>query len=522
MREYYESSCIRDADRIASEELAIPGIVLMENAGRGAADAIVHCYPNAEKILIVCGPGNNGGDGFVVARHLSLRGLGVSVISAIDPANYRGDAKTAAVCAVSSELSITTSVSLNDDCIKKLMADADILVDALLGTGSCGEPRGEVLRLIKLCCTTAKPIVSLDIPSGIDPDTGESAESCITAELTVTFLAEKVGTAVTPAALRCGSIRVCDIGVKSSQVLKSPPHLYGFDRRDIKELIHPLEPDAHKGSRGTLMVVGGSFNYRGAPILAARAALRSGCGVVFLMIPDFAVSSASCILPEAVFIPLPTKSGELDINAINTQKDDIFKWLDNCDAVVAGPGMGRSKSSADMTELLCSRWDGALLLDADALYHLSSGVTLKDERIAARNTVITPHAGEAARLLGIDSADVSKRRLKSCEALTRYGTALLKGYHTLVCNGEERRVILEGGVSLSVPGSGDILSGVIGALLARGMSPMDAATAGALLHGATCGVTEERNCGGTLAHEIADAICLQDLGAAHKTTHGTR
>ena len=176
-----------------------------------------------------------------------------------------------------------------------------------------------------------------------------------------------------------------------------------------------------------------------------------------------------------------------------------------CDAVVAGPGIGRSHGAAKITEHFCKEWRGPLLLDADALFHMSCSVKLDETRLSLKNTVITPHAGEAARLLGISSAEVSARRLESCEALAnRYGTALLKGFRTLISNTQQRRVILEGSSALSVPGSGDVLSGIIGALLARGMPAIDAATLGALLHGTSCGSESVKN--SMLAGEIADGI----------------
>ena len=504
MKKYYESSCIRNADRIAIDNLGIPGIILMENAGRGAADTILRNYPEAKKALILCGSGNNGGDGFVVARHLSVRGLIPIIISAADISAYKGDAKIAADSVISSGLEILTSISLCDDEIKDSLADADVVVDALLGTGSKGAPRGEVMRLIRLC-KGISPIISLDIPSGINPDTGETAEDSIYAELTVTFLAEKSGLAVTPAALRCGAVEVCDIGVRKEQLLNSTPNLYGFDRSDIRYMMPQLAPDAHKGSRGTLLIAGGSYNYRGAPILAAKAALRAGCGVVLLMIPDFAIHAASADLPEAVFIPLPTNSGRIDIDSIEMQKDDIFKWLNMCNAVVAGPGMGRSQEAAKILEYICGYWEGALLLDADALFHLSHTLKLNDKRLRRRNTVITPHTGEAARLLGTNSTEVSLKRLESCDVLAnKYGTALLKGYHTLICDTTERRVILEGNTALSVPGSGDVLSGVIGTMLAKGMKCIDASTLGALLHGTSADLEN-----GMLAGEIADGVGQQ-------------
>jgi NAD(P)H-hydrate epimerase len=501
MKKYYGSPSIREADRIASEKLGVPGIVLMENAGRGAAETLLRKYPHCRKFLILCGPGNNGGDGFVAARHMALWGRDPTVVSTIDLDSYKNDAAIAAAAARNSGVKAFSSKELSDEDLAALIKSSDVTVDALLGTGSNGAPRGEVVRLIGLC-DGARPLVSLDMPSGVDPDTGEAYGAVLSADMTITFLAEKVGLAVSPGYLHSGEVELCGIGVPPELIVPDKCELVGYDASDIPSLMPKVPKDAYKGARGSLLIVGGSDSYRGAPVLAAMGALRAGCGLVFLAIPDFMMEQASILLPEAIIIPLPARGGFI---RFRTLEKAISPWLDKCDALTLGPGLGRSLEAEMLTGWLCREWKKPLLIDADALHHVASleknaGLYNRTEKV-----VITPHAGEAAALLGASVKKVSANRLASCvELADKFGTALLKGPHTLICSGAEKRVALEGGPELAIPGSGDVLSGVVGAFLASGVSCVDAATLGAIAHGAagkSCGRTN-----GVLARELAGKI----------------
>jgi len=505
MKKYYGSSRVREADRIASDELGIPGVVLMENAGRGAAEIMLRKYPEAKNFLILCGPGNNGGDGLVAARHLALAGRAPHVITTIEIEEYKKDAAFAAVSAQKLGLGVLCSKRMTDSELWSLISSSDVIVDALLGTGAGGVPRGEVKRLIELC-GKAGPVVSLDIPSGVDPDTGMVAETAMSAELTLTFLVEKTGLAVSPGSLHSGEVIVCGIGVPPELLLKSPHELTGYDKSDIPNLSPKISKSVHKGRRGALMIVGGCDFFRGAPVLAAMGALKAGCGLVFLAVPDFIVASAAALLPEAMFIPLPR--GEKD-GSIGSDSfwESISPWLEKCDALVCGPGMGRSDDARKVARQLYLEWEKPLLLDADALRHAADMMTTSKFRRNPNTSVITPHAGEAAYLLGVGSDEISANRLSSCVELAKnFGVALLKGPHTLICGGANKRVILEGGPQLAIPGSGDVLAGVIGAFLAAGMPPIDAATLGALTHAA--GGDVHRGANGLLAGELARYIPL--------------
>jgi NAD(P)H-hydrate epimerase len=494
MKKYFDSRAVREADKKCPEAFGISGDILMENAGRGAADIIAEHYPGARGILILCGPGNNGGDGFVAARHLDAAGYPVTVISAIEPEAYRNEARFAAMAAARSGIRILRADTLGDGDISSAAEDADVVVDALLGTGSCGAPRGDVRRLVEFSSGHGH-IAALDIPSGVNADTGEVGDVSIRAELTIALLAEKPGHAVAPGMFMCGKIITAGIGVKPESVLGSPA-LTGYGASDIVSMLPNPPRDIHKNSRGRLLIIGGSRNYRGAPVLSALSALRAGCGLVTLAVPGNIAVSAASLLPEAIFVPLPEKNGHIDFDGFKKMFSALTGWGDS---LVLGPGLGRSPGALRAARFAYENWTKPLLIDADALK--------ADYGERRSDAVATPHAGEAAHILGIPPAEVEKRRIESCESMAeKFGVALLKGPHTLVSDGRETRVILEGGPELAVPGSGDVMSGVIGAYLAYGMKPMEAATLGALIHGISGKILSARGANGLLAREIADGV----------------
>lgn len=275
-----------------------------------------------------------------------------------------------------------------------------------------------------------------------------------------------------------------------------------YKRDKLEELVKSVPRDIHKGDRGGVLVVGGSWNYRGAPTLAALGALRAGAGFVVLAVPDFIADTASTLLPEAVFAPLRTTNNMIETVSLELC---VSEWRKRCDSAVFGPGLGRDASVGSLTEWFWNNWNKPLLLDADALYFFSK----PDYKLPLRaDAVITPHSGEAAVILGVTAADINKARGIFAQQLAqKAGAAVLKGMNTIVAKAGENRIIDEGSPSLAVPGSGDVLSGAIGAFLASGMTPFDAATAGALLHAAAGSDIEARQgTRGALAREIADAL----------------
>lgn len=505
MIKYFAPEDIRQADILAVENHGIPSLELMKNAGTNAACEVLERYPKAIIFLIFAGPGNNGGDGFVAAKFFLDKGLKVKLILSADPGSYKGDAKTcldALIKLKDPKCTVIYSKNLSDMEITEEAKSADCVVDSLLGTGSMGAPRGEVKRLISLC-KNDRAVVAFDIPSGIDPLSGNIYDPCVKADMTVTFLAAKKGMCFSPAFEMCGTVVIADIGISPDKVLNDKNSILSFGREDISKLMPPIPRNTHKGKKGGLLIVGGSINYRGAPLLAGLGALRSGAGLIVLAVPDFMVDSASIFLPEAVFVPLRTKGERISPESL---AEAIIPWEDRCGAAVLGPGLGRNENSELITDLFWKKWKKPLLVDGDALHFLS----FERYRPAFRaDVVITPHVGEAASLLGSTPENINKDRIGAAVSMSETaGTVLLKGMDTVVYSkGKNITIIKEGSPSLAVPGSGDVLSGSAGALIASGMPIYDAVLAAAAAHAAAGTMIEKRSgIRGTLAREIADAL----------------
>lgn len=505
MIRYYDPEDIRNADTLAVKKYGVASLELMENAGTNAVREVLMIYPDSKSFLIFAGPGNNGGDGFVAARFLLKKALMVTLMLSADLETYTGDAKInldALIKLKAPNCTVKYSKNLSDREISEEANKADCIIDSLLGTGSKGAPRGEVERLIRHC-HNIRAVVAFDIPSGIDPLSGNVYDPCVKADVTVTFLAAKRGMCFSPAYDMCGRVVIADIGISSDKVLDESKNILSFEKEDIPKLLPAIPRDIHKGKKGGLLVVGGSVNYRGAPLLAGLGALRSGAGLVVIAIPDFMVDSASLFLPEAIFVPLRTR-GEAVLP--ESLAEAIEPWEKRCDAAIVGPGLGRNEGSELTIDWFWKKWKKPLLVDGDGLHFLS----FDKYRPAFRaNAVITPHVGEAANLLGVTPEDISKDRIGAAVSMScAAGTVLLKGMDTVVYSkGKGITIIKKGSPSLAVPGSGDVLSGSVGAFMACGMPICDAVITGAAAHAAAGSFIEKRSgLRGILAREIADAL----------------
>lgn len=506
MIRYYSPADVREADRRASELYGIPTVILMENAARSAAEeALKLTGYGSGNITILAGKGNNGGDGFAAARLLAERGRRCVVLKTGGDSDYLGDAgKNLAILRSlgSEKITIYTTNDVADHEIRTIFDTSECILEGLLGTGTKGAPRGEAARIIRLLKKKDK-ILALDIPSGMDPEDGRLYEPHVEADITVTFLARKSGMAFAPADRACGEIITAGIGAESCKLLPGQPEAILYTKDDIRALLPEIPDDIHKTRRGNLLVYAGSADYRGAPLLTARGALRSGAGIVFLAVPDIIAPFVSASLPEAVVIALPTE-GNL------TSPEKAYPLLEaalkKCGAAAVGPGTGLSAENDKIFRWLWNNCPVPFVADADILTLLSraSGALSK-----CKSAVITPHEGEAARLLGISPAEVAEDRPSAVKKLTEFaGAALLKGRKTLIASAEGPvSIIGTGSPALAVPGSGDVLTGAAGAMLAAGLSPEAAARAAALVHGAA-GDRLERKYGrrGCLAGEIADEI----------------
>lgn len=445
----------------------VPSRALMQRAGAAAAAEIALRLRDrlASGVLVFAGPGNNGGDAWVTARALAATGVIVRVIEPVP-------AKTPDAVA---ERELALHV-LGDSCTSDLSRAADggeqIVVDGLLGTGASGEPRGPIADAIAAIMRQRERgavVVALDTPSALDATTGTVTERTVTADLTLTFGAVKRGLLV--ARGHCGEIAALDIGL--SAIDDDVPRL--IDEAWVAECLPMIPADAHKGTRKKLAIVGGAKGMAGAAILAARAALRSGVGMVKLVLDEESLSSAQQAEPQALGASWPT--------AAEAFRRDIGKWAD---VVVVGPGLGRGPASRALLDLTLSAWTGPTLLDADAITLFEGRVNDLAARLAGRLAILTPHPVEFARLAGVEAHEVLEQRFDIGRSVaTRLGaTVLLKGAPTLISAADGRRMVSATGTPLlATGGSGDVLSGIVGTLLAQLGDPTTAAAVGAWIHG---------------------------------------
>ncbi|GAB4427036.1 MAG: NAD(P)H-hydrate dehydratase [Bacteroidia bacterium] len=469
---------IREADRIQIEDKQMPGILLMEQAGSRAAQWLAGQYPQ-QAFLVLAGPGNNGGDGLVIARCLHLMGREVQVLLSHDPGRYTGDAliNYRIICELPVPLIPYGEEDLGDiiDSFRLPL----VLVDALLGTGVEDELRGSIAALLIELRAWDLPVVAVDLPSGLSAGTGAVINEPLAAAHTLTFHLPKLCHYLTPAATYCGAVQVLDIGIWPEVTAQ-----LGIRRRLITPALaqfwqRPRQPDAHKGHFGHLLLIGGSRDLCGAVTLAARAALRSGTGLLTVLTPAACRTTVLAHAPEAMCMA----AGEGETPWFDASHVGRFEAaLRGKTAVAIGPGLGTHTDTVDFFAEILPRISCPLLLDADALNILAAEPGLWP--LLPPQTVLTPHPGEMLRLTG--RADVNERRLEVAEELAhaRQVVVLLKGAGTVVALPDgDTYINSSGNPGMATGGSGDVLTGVIGALLAQGEAAGVAAARGAYLHG---------------------------------------
>jgi NAD(P)H-hydrate epimerase len=469
----------RAVDRWAIETLGTPGIELMERAGAGLAELVALRAP-AGRIAVVCGKGNNGGDGLVAARLLRDAGRNVDVLMLAPGEELRGDART------------------NFERLPGLPAEpfdpsrltgAAAIVDAILGTGFSGEPREPAKGAIEAIDDAAdrgpspgadgpqRPVViACDVPSGVDASTGEIAGAAVRADATATFHAAKPGLWISPGKDHAGAVEVIDIGVPPGAPVHPP---VGLIHTDVVVGIPTRGRESTKFAAGAVLVCGGSIGLTGAPCLASEAAQRAGAGYVTALVPASLNYVFEQRLLEAMSVPLPDLEGALQPSAAET----ILERTQRAGAIVLGPGLGREPETFALARAVAARAEIPLLLDADGLNAHAGQLGLLAGRAAG--SVLTPHAGELARLLDVDGAEISAHRLASARRAADEAQAIvvLKGDDTIVAAPDGRVGISRGGASaLATAGTGDVLSGVIGAYLSKRMDPFHAACAGVFVH----------------------------------------
>jgi NAD(P)H-hydrate epimerase len=484
------SAQMREIDRRAIAEFGIAGADLMDRAGRGVADAVRHLADIAgsvdSSVLIFAGRGNNGGDGFAAARHLKEMGFDVLVWLAGTESQVQGDALKHLEQMKGEGIDLEEYPSREDwDEVFRRWEGAEFLVDALLGTGSTGPARGPVARAIQYINAIANDgfVVSVDIPSGINADTGVAEGDAVNADVTVTMGLPKAGL-VAPAALEfVGGIEVADIGLPPELVEASPAVadrelIYSFE---LRRLLPRRVRASHKGTYGNVLLIGGARGYAGAIALAARAASRSGTGLVTVLVPESLVPVvAGASLETMVRGAAETATGSLAAAAM----DEWQGRLGAFDAIMAGPGLTTHPDSRAIVLALLEHGRCPIVLDADALNVLAPDASILSK--AKCPVVITPHPGEMSRLLGLSAAEIQDDR---CAAARRaadltHATVVLKGAGTVVAARERPAFInMTGNPGMAKGGSGDALAGLMAGLLSQGLAPFDAAKAAVFLHG---------------------------------------
>jgi NAD(P)H-hydrate epimerase len=481
-------------------EAGVPGIVLMENAGRGAAEHVLRRLEGraAARVLVLCGTGNNGGDGFVLARHLRVHGLEPRVLLVGAPERVGGDARIAydAYLAIGASIELVpTDVDLAE--VKDALATADAAIDALFGTGLDRALAGIAAEVAEAIAACPGLRVALDVPSGIHADTGQPLGPAVVADLTLTFSSPKLGLITPRGRAHAGALEVVPIGVPAelASALSSSAHI--VEPKDVAEWLAPRAADAHKYTAGHVAIVGGSAGKLGAALLASHAALRAGAGAATIATwPEIAPLFESRVLEVMVARIDDDLAGSLE-SALHAKK-----------AVVLGPGFGLDERARGAAEHLLSTYLGSLVIDADALT-LFAG---RAEAIAAgvqRARVLTPHAGEAGRLLAVTSAEVEADRVTAARTLAQRAQSIvvLKGAHSVIADPDGRVLFGPlGSAALATAGSGDVLSGILGAMLCS-LPALEAAASAVTLH-AEAGQRWEAAHGdrGLLASDVADAV----------------
>lgn len=462
------------------------GETLMERAGAGVAAAIERRYGPvlALRLLVLCGPGNNGGDGFVAARHLRARGADVRVGLAAGRARVRGDAATHLERLEREGVAVETLES--EDALMRFVAATavwDFALDALLGTGSRGEPEGVLaaaVQALRELDEHGTRVVAVDLPTGTDPDTGAIARRAVRADLTVTFGWPKRGHYLYPGRAFTGALEVLDIGLLPPPV-SSGPTLEVATEVEMAALLPVRDPRAHKGSVGRVVLVGGSAGLTGALTLAARAATRAGAGYVQCCVPRGLHDVLAVKLTEEMTIPCAETPGRgFSLEAMGT----VVAAVERADAVVLGSGLSRDNQAAELARRLVTSRTRPMVLDADGLNAFEGRAEFGAHR--GRPLVLTPHLGEMSRLTGETAPALEARRIEAArEWAGRWNAVVvLKGAPTVTASPEGHATVNPtGNPGMATAGTGDVLAGMIGALLGQGLTPYDAARLAVYAHG---------------------------------------
>jgi len=479
------ASEMQQIDRRTIEEFGIPGMVLMENAGRGATRFLLEQFPDIkhQRVGVLAGRGNNGGDGFVIARYLKQKGIQVSVYLLADSKKVQGDAATNLKFLRLLDIPL---IELPDEAsfsrIKSDLTKLDVWVDALLGTGLKSDVKGYFKTVIAFINGLNKPVFAVDIPSGLNSDTGQPCGISIRARATATFAFGKIGHLVYPGADYTGTLEIVDIGIPPPIVEAVNPRQFLITAGLIRSCLRPRPADAHKGRTGHLLVIAGSTGKTGAAAMTCMSALRAGAGLVTLGIAESLNPILEAGMLEAMTAPLPESRagvvGESAAAAIN-------RLMSGKKCLAVGPGLGQEPETGELVRGIIKDSEIPVVVDADGLNHLAGKMQILQK--AKAPLILTPHPGEMARLVDSEVSTVQRDRVKCArEFAAGYNVhVVLKGARTVVAHPDGRVFINPtGNAGMASGGMGDVLTGIIAGLVAQGLSVEAAAHAGTYLHGA--------------------------------------
>lgn len=480
-------------DEMAAAEMTAvdsgtPVEALMDRAGRAVARTAIRMMGGryGKNVVVVCGKGNNGGDGFVAARVLRREGVTVRCLSVADVNEVQGAAKHHLELMVRRGVPIEPFDGVGLD-------GTDVIIDAVFGTGFHGSAEGPVAIAIAAINASDAPVISVDIPSGVDGLTGATTGPAIDATVTIAMAAEKIGTAVGSGAVHAGLVDVVDIGIPVQQGATSKA-----SASDVAGLLVRRPVDSHKRSHGSVAILGGSTGMSGAVILAATGAMRAGAGYVTVGVTAGVQPMVAGAIPEALSRIL-TSEGFLGGEVL----EEFKPVLERADALAVGPGLGQGQAQTELVHKVLSSVEMPVVLDADALNVLASDTSPLRRRTAP--CIITPHPAELARLLDITVDEIQIDRVSAARRATEElgCVVVLKGFHSLIADGEQVVVNPTGGPSLATAGTGDVLTGVISAFLAGGLEPIDAAVAATYVHGLAGELAGEV---GVIAGDVVEAL----------------
>jgi len=481
---------MREIDSWTGSKIGIPSCLLMENAGRGCADVLEQYFdPNDLRVMVICGKGNNGGDGFVVARHLQNRRAQVKIVLLGNEKELKGDALLNYKLAKQGALEITPTTTIKGVKNVYQSFNPEVIIDGIFGTGFSGLPQGLYYQTIEFINRTEVFVLSIDIPSGVNGDDGQYKKTCIIADATASMCLPKRGHYLYPGRAFTGDLHIIDIGVPYSIIDSGFPQL--IDRDRVLSLMPYRAPDGNKGTFGNVLIIAGSRGFSGAAAMAADSALRVGAGLVRLAAPKGIMNALESKLLEVVKVPLQQTPAEtIGLDAMH----DVQPLLKTAQTVVIGPGMTTHPETTQFVRTILSKIRVPVIIDADAI-----NITAQDPNILKNikaPIIMTPHPGELSRLTKLTPKSINEQRIDLAIKYARVFNCVLvlKGAPTIIAEPHgEIYLNPTGNSGLASAGSGDVLVGMISGLLAQKMSPLNAAVTGVFLHGMCADLAMEDN-----------------------------